>query len=175
MVSSCCRTNKQGVLENGGSGSPGASQMPALRLPPATGPAKSLAPGKVANGSLVMTARSFLGTGCGVVTCVCGSRDAGSLAGSLQTRELLPCWLNAARAERGTPAHRPLLLGRPREGGESVHSPLSMAASLLPAFSTLLHLSLCRGGQRAMPRAAHHKQGAKCRLAEQDPLRTIES
>lgn len=48
-----------------------------------------------------------------------------------------------------------------------MHGPLSTATSLVPAFFTVSHLSLCRGNQRAV---SHRKQGEKCRLAKQDPL-----
>ena len=49
--------------------------------------------------------------------------------------------------------------------------PLSMATSLVPAFFTVLRLSLCRGNWRAVSCAAHRKQGAKCHLAKQGPLK----
>lgn len=70
--------------------------------------------------------RSFFGKGCSIFACTCGSRDAGSLAASVQTREPWAFGTHAqsSRVERGPPARPPQLLERSREGGAgSARSP----------------------------------------------------
>lgn len=86
---------------------------------PATGPAKSLAPGKAANGSLVITAATFLVR----VASFSPARVVHVTQGALQppcrheSPGLLACTPKAAGAERGTSARPRLLLEHSCEGG----------------------------------------------------------
>lgn len=153
MVSSCCRTNKQGGWE----------EAAALRAGPAARSCQEPVPGQAASGVLSPQPQLF-GEDCGIFICVHGSGDSGSLAVAVQTPEPHGFGVQAqgsqGRAGTGASHHSYSSCDR---GAASAWT-LSAAAFLVPAFFPASHLSLCRSNWKAGPHAAQPKQGAKCHL-----------